>query len=72
MKFKITEVEFDTDGDKKLAKKLAKEYVGKEFEADDFEDADARAADIVSDMSGFCIFSIDFSEVPNPSGISSS
>ena len=60
MKFIITSIKFDTDGDKKLAKKLEKEYVGKTFEAVDEEDADARGADIISDQSGWCIFSLNF------------
>jgi hypothetical protein len=63
MKFKITSIKFDTDGNKSLAKKLAKEWVGKIFEADDEDDANARCADIVSDESGWCIFEMDFSVV---------
>lgn len=64
MKFRITKVEFDTDGNKALAKRLAKQYTGQLFEADDEEDANARAADIVSDASGWCIFNIDYEKVP--------
>jgi len=60
MKFKVTAIKFDTDGDEKLAKKLETEWIGKVFEADDAEDADVRGADIVSDESGWCIFSLDF------------
>jgi len=60
MLFKVTAIKFDTDGDKELAKELEKEWISKTFEADDAEDADARGADIVSDESGFCIFSLDF------------
>jgi hypothetical protein len=60
MKFKVTAIKFDTDGDKALAKKLAKEWIGKTFEADDMADADARGADIISDASGWCIFELDF------------
>lgn len=59
-KFRITQVKFDTDGDKALAKNLAKKYVGKCFLAESQEDADQRAADIVSDAPGWCVFSIDF------------
>jgi len=59
-KFRITQVEFDTDGNKALAKRLAKEYTGACFLAESQEDADARAANIVSDASGWCVFSIDF------------
>ena len=62
-KFRVTEVEFDTDGDKALAKKLAKKYRGWEFEADDDADADERAADIVSDDSGLCVFHVGYEEV---------
>lgn len=60
MKFIVTSIQFDTDGDKELAKKLEKEWVGKTFEADDEEDANARGADIISDKCGWCISSIDF------------
>jgi hypothetical protein len=59
-KFRITQVEFDTDGDKALAKRLTKKYVGKCFLAESQKDADERAADIVSDASNWCVFSIDF------------
>jgi hypothetical protein len=60
MLFRITEIDFDTDGDRKLAKKLAKEWVGKVFEAEDVEDADMNGADIISDESGWCINGFDF------------
>lgn len=60
MKFKVTDVEFDTDANKALAKKLARKYLGWEFEADDEEDANERAADIVSDDSGFCVFHVGY------------
>jgi hypothetical protein len=60
MKFIVTGIKFDTDGDKKLANKLEKEWVGKTFEAEDIEDADVRGADIISDQCGWCIFSLDF------------
>jgi len=63
MKFKVTSVKFDTDGDKKLAASLAKKYKGWEFEADDEADADARAADLVSDDSGFCVFEVGYEPV---------
>jgi hypothetical protein len=61
-KFKVIAIKFDTDGDKKLAAELAKKYKGWVFEADDAEDADARAADIVSDDSGFCVFHVGYEE----------
>ena len=60
MKFRITTIEFDTDGNKSLAKRLAKEYVGTYFEASSEADADARAANIISDKSGWCIFNITY------------
>jgi hypothetical protein len=60
MKFIITSIDFDTDGNKKLAKKLQKEWIGKTFEADNMFDANQRGADIISDQSGWCIFSLDF------------
>jgi len=63
MRFKVTSVKFDTDGDKKLAAKLAKQYKGWEFEADDMHDADERAADIVSDDSGYCVFEVGYEPV---------
>jgi hypothetical protein len=59
MKFIITDIEFDTDGDKKQARKLQK-WVGKPFEADSLEDANQRGADIISDQCGFCIISLNF------------
>jgi hypothetical protein len=63
MKFKVTKVKFDTDSNKKLAANLAKKYKGWVFEADDAEDADARAADILSDASGWCVFEVAFEPV---------
>jgi hypothetical protein len=60
MKFIVTSIKFDTDGDKKLAKKLQKEWIGKTFEADNWEDANQRGADIISDQCGWCIFSLNF------------
>jgi inosine/xanthosine triphosphate pyrophosphatase family protein len=63
MLFKVTAIKFDTDGDKKLAKRLEREWIGKTFEANDADDADACGADIISDESGFCIFSLEF--IPN-------
>ena len=59
-KFRITSVEFDTDGNKALAKRLAREYTGACFLATDEHDADQRAADIVSDASGWCVLSVGF------------
>jgi hypothetical protein len=63
MKFKVTSVKFDTDGDKKLAAKLAKQYKGWEFEADDDHDADERAADILSDRTGWCVSHVGYKPV---------
>ena len=62
-KFKVTHVEFDTDGDKALAKKLAKKYTGWVFEAESEEHANVRAADIVSDDSGFCAYHVGYEPV---------
>ena len=62
MKFIVTSIQFDTDGEKELAKKLEKEWVGKTFEADDEEDANARGADIISDECGWCISNLDFTK----------
>ena len=62
MIFIVIDIKFDTDGDKKLAKKLQKEWVGKTFEANDTEEAYVYGADIISDKSGWCIFSLDFKE----------
>lgn len=62
-KFKVTDVEFDTDGDKALNKSLKKKYIGWVFEADNEEDAGERVLDIVSDDSCFCIFHISYKEV---------
>jgi hypothetical protein len=59
-KYRITKVEFDTGGNKALAKRLAKEYVGSIFLADNDHDADERAADIVSDASGWCVFHVGY------------
>lgn len=60
MKFIVTNIQFDTDGNKKLAEELEKEWVGKTFEAEDLGDADARGADIISDQCGWCILSLNF------------
>lgn len=60
MLFKVTDVKFDTDGDKKLAAKLAKMYKGWVFEAEDEADADERAADILSDHTGWCVFHVAY------------
>jgi hypothetical protein len=60
MKFIVTSIEFDTDGDKEQAKKLQKEWIGKTFEADNIFDANQRGADIISDQSGWCIFRLNF------------
>lgn len=60
MKFVVTDIQFDTDGDKEQAKKLRKEWIGKTFEANDMFDANQRGADIISDQCGWCIFSLDF------------
>lgn len=60
MKFIITSIEFDTDGDKIQAKKLRKEWIGKTFEAKNRVDANQRGADIISDQCGWCILSLDF------------
>jgi len=62
-KFKVVGVKFDTDGDKALAKKLAKKYTGWVFEAESDQDADERAADIVSDDSGFCVYHVGYEPV---------
>jgi hypothetical protein len=59
-RFRITSVVFDTDGKKALAKKLAKRYTGNHFLADNKHDADERAADIVSNASGWCVFNVTF------------
>ena len=56
MTYIITAVEFDTDGDKELAQQLKEEYVGTSVEVDDEDEI----ADTLSDISGWCIFSIDY------------
>jgi len=65
-KVKITAVSFDTDGNKKLAKSLSQQYVGSthdiEHEAD--EDPLDLIADIISNDSGWCIFSIAGELIP--------
>ncbi len=57
---KITSVSFDTDGNKKLARSLAKETVGKSYEVEHEADEDPLdlLADTVSDHTGWCVFSI--------------
>jgi len=62
MRFKITAIKFDTDGDKEQANEIEKEWIGRTFEADSPEDADARGADIISDTSGWCINSLAFTK----------
>ena len=56
MTYIITAVEFDTDGDKELAQQLKEEYVGTSVEVDDEDEI----ADTLSDISGWCIFSINY------------
>lgn len=57
---RITAIDFDTDGDKKLAKSLAKETVGKLFEVEHDEDQDPfdLLSDVISDHTGWCINSV--------------
>lgn len=57
---RITAIDFDTDGNKKLAKKLAKENIGKLFEVEHDEDEDPfdLLSDVVSDVTGWCMFSL--------------
>jgi hypothetical protein len=43
-----------------LAKKLAKEWTGKVFEAKDEAEANSRGVDIVSDASGWCLFELNY------------
>lgn len=59
-KIRITAIDFDTDGDKKMASKLAKETIGKTFEVEHDEDEDPfdLLADVVSDDTGWCINSL--------------
>lgn len=57
---KLISVAFDTDGDKRLAKKLEKQWLGKVFTVDHEEDEDPLDlfADAVSYQTGFCVFSL--------------
>lgn len=55
---RVTAIDFDTDGNKRLAKKLAKETIGKTFDIgviDDDEDPMDFLADAVSDSTGWCV-----------------
>ncbi len=66
-KYKIAQVNFDTDGNKRLAKELSKEYVGKTLEVNDDElsedEAQEDVMNAVSDQSGWCIFGIELEKV---------
>lgn len=57
---RVTAIDFDTDGDKKLAKSLADETTGNlyEVEHDDDQDPFDLLADVISDGTGWCVNSV--------------
>lgn len=59
-KIRITAIDFDTDGNKKLAKKLSKDTIGQVYQVEHEEDEDPLdlLADVVSDGTGWCINSL--------------
>lgn len=59
-KIRITAIDFDTDGNKKLAKKLSKNTIGQVYQVEHEEDEDPLdlLADVVSDETGWCINSL--------------
>ncbi len=58
---KLTSVSFDTDGDETLAAKLEKENQGSLYTVEHEEDENPLdlLADLVSDISGWCVFSVN-------------
>lgn len=60
MKIKCYNIEWDTDGDKKILKKLPKEVIVNLEDYDDEMDLDEQLADIISDEFGFCIFGFEY------------
>ena len=54
---KVTAIDFDTDGNKKLAKSLASKTIGQTFSVEHEEDEDPLdlLADVISDDIGWCI-----------------
>ena len=54
---KVTAIDFDTDGNKKLAKSLASKTIGQVFNVEHDEDEDPLdlLADVISDDIGWCI-----------------
>jgi len=57
---KVTAIDFDTDGNKKLAKSLASKTIGQVFNVEHDEDEDPLdlLADVISDDIGWCINSL--------------
>lgn len=62
-KFRITDIDFDTDGDEEEAQRLKDEWIGKEFKAVDNDDAYANGADIISSESGWLVNSFECEEI---------
>ena len=57
---KCTEIQWDTDGDKRLLKKLPKNVIltiDDYYEGDDFDDT---ITDMLSDEYGFCLFGFNY------------
>lgn len=57
MTITTTFIQYDTDGDIRLAAKLPQNLV---LEFDDIEDVEANLADRISDETGFCVFACDY------------
>jgi hypothetical protein len=60
---KVTNIQFDTDGNKSLNKSLRNQYKEMYFIVDDDFDPEEEIADAVSDQTGFCIFKCEFETI---------
>lgn len=57
---KCTEIQWDTDGDKSLLKKLPKNVIITIDDYCDGDDLDDVIADMLSDEYGFCLFGFNY------------
>lgn len=60
MTVKCTEIQWDTDGDKKLLKKLPKNATLTIEDYCEGDDLDEKIADMLSDEYGFCLFGFNY------------
>jgi hypothetical protein len=63
MKFGIVNIDFDTDGQKRLANRLKKQWVGKVFEFEDADEASDFCADLISDACGYCVNDVELKKI---------